>query len=180
MEIRRYRGREDARGVARVNAVAWREAYGGIVPAALLADLDPSPTGDALDRWHSALAANERGVFLAIDDTGGHVPGEGGVIGFADVRWGEAGTKPFVGENGAGLKSIYVDPERQGEGVGSALLDRGVEALPDRIDVLRLEVLAANDGARGFYEAHGFERTGDATHDIDGQSYPTAVYSRAV
>ena len=175
MDIRRYEGREDARGVARVNALAWRAAYDDLLPDDVLdaIDPDPNPDGETVDRFHAALSANRRGAFLAVDDAGA-------VRGYADIRWGDAGTKAFVGAGEADLKAIYVDPECWGEGVGTALLARALDAVPDSVGTLRLEMLEGNGVGRRFYEARGFERTGTASHDVGGESYPTAVYSRDV
>ncbi|ESP87761.1 GNAT family N-acetyltransferase [Candidatus Halobonum tyrrellensis] len=178
MDVRRYEGRADARGIARVNALAWRDAYEGLVPAAVLDRLDPDPDEEAVDGWHEGLAANRRGVFVAVERRDGS--DDETVRGYADVRWGDAGTKAFVGEGEADLKAVYVDPDWWGEGVGTALLERVLDALPDSVDTLRLEMLEGNEVGRRFYEARGFERTGTASHDIGGESHPTVVYSRAV
>ena len=173
MDIRRYEGREGARGIARVNALAWRAAYDDLLPDDVLDVVDSDPDGETVDRFHAAVSANRRGVFVAVDD-------EGVIRGYADIRWGDAGTKAFVGEGEADLKAIYVDPDYWGEGVGTALLERALDALPDAVETLRLEMLEGNGVGRRFYEARGFERTETASHDIGGESYPTAVYSRDV
>ena len=170
MEIRRYGDRKDARGVARVQALAWRAAYDGLLPDELLDVQNPDPDDDSLETWHEGLAANRRGVLVAVDDGGT-------VRGFADVRWGDAGTKAFVGPSEADLKAIYVDPAHWGEGIGTTLLEHALDSLPNSIGVLRLEMLEGNEGGRRFYEARGFERTGTTSHDIAGESYPTVVYS---
>ena len=172
MEIRQYEGREDARGGARTHALAWRAAYDGLLPDDVLDAQEPSSDERAVERWHGRLAANRRGTFVAVAD--------GTVRGFADVRWGDAGTKDFVGEGEADLKAIYVDPDYWGEGVGTALVERALDALPDSVEALRLEVLEGNAVGRRFYEARGFERTGTASHEVGDESYPTAVYSRPV
>ena len=172
MEIRRYEDREDARGVARAQALAWRVAYDDLLPDELLDAQNPDPDDDAVEGWHDGLVANRRGVFIAVDDGGT-------VRGFADVRWGDAGTKAFVGPSEADLKSIYVDPNHWGAGIGTALLERAFDSLPDSIGTLRLEMLEGNEVGRRFYEARGFERTGTASHDIAGESHSTVVYSRA-
>ncbi len=49
---------------------------------------------------------------------------------------------------------LYVHPEHQGLGIGSRLLGE-IEALVEG-DELWLEVVAGNEQAVGFYEAHGF------------------------
>lgn len=170
MKIRRYEDREDARGVARVQALAWRAAYADLLPDELIETQNPNPNDDALEEWHDFLIANRRGVLVAVADCGT-------VRGFADVRWGDAETKAFVGPDEADLKAIYVDPAHWGEGIGTALLERALDALPALTETLRLEMLAGNEVGRRFYEARQFERTGETSHEIGGESYPTVLYS---
>jgi GNAT superfamily N-acetyltransferase len=65
---------------------------------------------------------------------------EGGVVGFAglEVGW---------------LNHLYVDPSRQGHGIGTDLLDHA-KALQPR--GLQLWVFQRNAGARRLYERNGF------------------------
>jgi GNAT superfamily N-acetyltransferase len=51
------------------------------------------------------------------------------------------------------LDHLYVDPDRQGEGIGTALLAHAKDRRPDG---LRLWTFQQNEGARRFYERHGF------------------------
>ena len=57
------------------------------------------------------------------------------------------------------------------------MLSAGLDALPDSVERLRLEVLADNDRARRFYETRGFERTDSRTVELAGEHYPAAVYT---
>jgi len=55
------------------------------------------------------------------------------------------------------VENIHVDPDHHGEGVGAALLAAAEAALADRgVDVVSLEVMAANDRAREFYDREGY------------------------
>src|ERR1700744_1736276 len=59
------------------------------------------------------------------------------------------------------VKGLAVDPARQGEGIGGALLDAGIErARTEGRRKLTLRVLGRNDGARRLYESRGFEIEG--------------------
>ena len=51
------------------------------------------------------------------------------------------------------VEHLYVRPEAQREGIGSALLDAAKAWRPDG---LRLWVFERNSGARAFYARHGF------------------------
>jgi len=81
-------------------------------------------------RWNLDDAA-EREVWIAEDDLG--------TAGFAVIKadW---------------LDSLYVGPDRQGSGVGSALLDLVKSLRPGGFG---LWVFASNEPARGFYHRHG-------------------------
>jgi len=203
VEIRPVGSLAEYRGAMAVNAAAWGDAYADVLPDAVLAELGVPDDGALRERYEAATGPG--GCFLvAVDDAavgedqrgdasgGDHDDGraadEGseapttaaaGVIGFAAFVWAPGGTKSFVGDDDVGLRAIYVHPERQGEGVGSALLAEGVERVPDRERVV-LETFAANDDARAFYEARGFERVGASSYEIEGESYETAVYARSL
>lgn len=169
MEIRHIEGREDVCGLVRVHGLAWREAYDGLLPADVLEAQPVDPSEAEVDRWVEGIEENREGVLVAVLD--------GAVRGFVDIRWGDAETKPFVGEGEADLKAIYVEPEYWGEGVGTELLERGLDLLPGPVGTVRLDVFAANESARGFYESRGFERTGRDEHEIGADTYPVAIYT---
>lgn len=55
------------------------------------------------------------------------------------------------------IENLYVVPDVRGEGIGTALLGVAESRLAERgCDVVALEVLARNDGARRFYEREGY------------------------
>lgn len=99
------------------------------------------------------------------------------VAGFAQFVWAPMETDPFVGPGECLLHSLYVDPDHWGVGLGTALVDAGRARLPTELTALRLAVLKRNDAGIGFYEAYGFERTGETVVDVAGGSYPSYVYS---
>lgn len=63
---------------------------------------------------------------------------------------------------------LYVLPEAQGHGLGTALLDAVEAAAPSGVVGLRLSHLEGNDRARGFYEHLGFVATGEREPDTIG------------
>lgn len=71
----------------------------------------------------------------------------------------------FLSLLGDEVGAIFVAPERQGRGVGRALMDhaRGLRGH------LWVEVFEANETGRAFYGAHGFEVVGKHVHDETGQ-----------
>jgi GNAT superfamily N-acetyltransferase len=59
----------------------------------------------------------------------------------------------FLSLHGSTVEQLYVEPGRQNQGVGIALLDQAKALSPERLE---LWVFQANEGARRFYERHGF------------------------
>ncbi|MEA2453507.1 MAG: hypothetical protein QOG04_2217 [Actinomycetota bacterium] len=60
----------------------------------------------------------------------------------------------FFSLDGESLEQMYVHPDHQGIEVGTALLERARQLSPTR---LQLYTFARNEGARRFYERHGFK-----------------------
>ncbi|MFC6973626.1 GNAT family N-acetyltransferase [Halomicroarcula sp. GCM10025709] len=55
------------------------------------------------------------------------------------------------------VENLYVVPSARDDGIGSALLTAAEDALAAAgVDVISLEAMADNDGARRFYHAHGY------------------------
>jgi GNAT superfamily N-acetyltransferase len=85
---------------------------------------------------------------------------------------GMAGTGP--GDGWLILWKLYVLPEEQGHGAGTALLDRVIreaEAAGER--AVRLEHLAGNTSAEAFYRARGFLEIG---REPDADGGPDSVW----
>jgi ribosomal protein S18 acetylase RimI-like enzyme len=132
----------DADTVRRVAEAAWYDAHADIAGEAAVADF--------LAEYYQPAELRERfrdggsTTFVAVDDD---------LVGYATA---------VPGEDAYSLGAIYVHPDRQGEGVGSRLLDRvEAHARGEGYDTLRLVVMRDNDAARGFYEAHSFEHVRD-------------------
>lgn len=169
MEIRHPEAVADARALVRINALAWREAYDGILPDEALARMETDPSDDRVRRAFERLRDDRDGILVAEDH-------DGIVRGYSHFRWGED-TKVFVGGNEAGLEEIYVEPDYWGEGIGTTLLERGLALLPGSIERVRLEMLDGNEVGRRFYLSHGFDRTGESEYEIGGETYPTSIYT---
>jgi GNAT superfamily N-acetyltransferase len=168
MNVRHLRDRDDVRAVQRVNRAAWQAAYDDFLPDEVLdrGELSEEDVADYFDR-----VRDDRDWFLVAEH-------EGEVVGYAYVRWAE--TKAFVGRDEAGLKEIYGHPDHWGEGVGSRLLERAVELVPENATALKLEAFAENEVGARFYEARGFERVGSREVEIAGESYESTIWARAL
>src|SRR5580700_8434834 len=126
----------DADAMAGVFVAAWRQAYPGVVPDAVLAALDHDRTA----RWLAGLIdgrpeGNTAGqTDVAVRD--------GQVIGF--VRYGTR-----TGEPGGYVFGLYVHPARAGHGTGRSLLSHAEQRLREQgSDTVSLHVFEANERAR--------------------------------
>jgi GNAT superfamily N-acetyltransferase len=71
------------------------------------------------------------------------------------------------------LEHLYVRPADQGKGVGGTLLARAKEQRPHG---LRLWVFQRNEGARRFYERHGFALACVTDGTANAEREPDALY----
>jgi ribosomal protein S18 acetylase RimI-like enzyme len=143
--IRRAR-LEDAPAIARVWFDAWQTTYRGLVPEEVLASLSLE---QRTEYWRSRLE-HERAT-LVTGDVDGYCR--------ALPASRDPGSEPRTSE----IASLYVHPDRQRRGLGSALLEATLADLP--CDAVTLWVFAANAAARAFYAAHGF--TPDGREQLD-------------
>ena len=149
MEIRRATA-DDAQCLAKVHVEAWRSAYKGIVPDSHLAKLDVSRQTERFRKWLSEPSGE---TYVAEQDSeiAGYITL--GSCSDADVDKGD------IGE----IWGIYIDPKHWRKGIGRLLCRKGEEVLRSLgYTVVVLRVFEANDQARGFYEAMGFEADGSA------------------
>lgn len=70
---------------------------------------------------------------------------------------------------------LYVRPEAQGTGVGGALMDALLEALPPDRDAVTIEYLDGNDRAAAFYAPKGFAVTGRSPDETAG--FPDQIWA---
>lgn len=154
---------EDAAGIARVNGDAWRAAYRGIFPDAVLEARGREP--DAVERRRRWMATPGTAAFVA------EVEGE--VVGFA---FAGAPREPVPGFD-AELHALYVHPGRQGQGLGRRLLfaaAAAVEATGRRSWFLW--TLRDNRPTRDFYESLGGRVVADRTALVEGIPVAEVAY----
>jgi len=79
----------------------------------------------------------------------------------------------FLGLKDDVVTHLYVEPRSQSRGIGSALLDHAKSLRSDRLE---LWVFQKNEGARRFYERHGFvlARLTDGADNMENE--PDALY----
>lgn len=150
---------EDAEAVRDVAEAAWWAAYGGF--------LDPATVRRAVASWYDpdVLArACEAGEDLRV--VVAEVQGEDGADGprIAGFASGERTWADTVE-----VHSLYVHPDRWGEGVGSALLDDLTAWARERgADYLLCSVFAENVVGLQFFEERGFERLDAGETEVFG------------
>ncbi len=141
---------DDAPGVAAVHVQAWREAYVGIIPQAVLDRRDQTVS---VERWAGILGDAQGGSWVAVD-------AEQGIVGWATSGPSRDDDAP----TGLELYGLYVLKACYDRGVGWRLL----EAAIGTTEPASLWVLKANERARAFYARQGFSADG-AEKDVDFQ-----------
>jgi len=170
----------DSEQLAGVHTRSWQVAYRGQLPDALLDGLDPR---DRTATWRQRLASDGEAVTLtAVDDRSQRIIGfitvgpqrrvtEGATPVLDDGRDGRDGRDrraDATGQQGplerrwqAEVYAIYVDPPWWGHGIGTALLDAGVDRLrTEGFEHATLWVLGSNERTHRFYGHHGWIRDG--------------------
>ena len=137
MEIRSFED-ADAEEVARIRA-------------ATITQLTEFYDRAALETWAGSItaedfkrSASEYHRFVAVED--------GKILGYGDWK---PGSNEFAG--------IYIDPDAQGRGAGSALFER-IEQDARTAGAPRLWANATKN-AQGFYERHGFMEEGEGYYE---------------
>ncbi len=145
----------DVESIVDIAEDAWYAAYGGL--------LDPPVIAEAVSEYYDR-ALVEAGIDH--DAIAFYVAElQGSVVGFASAE------RTWADE--IELHTLYVHPDRWGEGIGSALVDRVVSwAREEGVDRIACGVLADNVVGVGFFEAVGFARGRETEAEIAGQIHP--------
>ena len=138
----------DAEAIASVHASAWRTAF-TFLPSRFL---EAMTAGAVLAKWEADLVLPTTSMFVAIS--------EGDVIGFLQVR--------ADGDEGE-VMSLYVDPLRWRQRVGSTLLDFGEAWLVSQgVDSAALWTARESPQSRSFYEDRGWVASGGEQTQVLG------------
>lgn len=152
---------DDAPAIAAVQVRAWRESYADLLPAEVLAALDPDQLaegwrqslGKPLDARQRVLVALERNLVTGYALTGPSADPDADNIADGEIT------------------DLTVDPHQRGKGHGSRLLQACVDTLrADRFIRARSWLASTDDGTRAFFtetgwDADGAHRTLDLTGD---------------
>jgi ribosomal protein S18 acetylase RimI-like enzyme len=117
--------------------------------------LGPFGATDWRDRKVAAIAEDCRlqpdGVFVAEDDAGQ-------IVGYVTTRLNRASSVGWI-------PNLAVDPGRQSQGLGRALLERALEFFQERgMEIARIETLEQNSVGQKLYPRLGFVEVGRQIH----------------
>ena len=157
----RHAGPADAEALAQVHVQAWREAYVGQLPVAVLQGLDPAKRAAM---WRDAMGQTAQ-VQLAIQN--------GNIVGFGASRPQSDAALPFAGE----ISAIYVLRCAQRLGIGRRLMAAMAQDLLARsLPSASLWVMETNAPARRFYAELGGVEVARQARAREGHSAVSVAY----
>ena len=148
----------DADGIRNVALQSLRASYDHV--------LDDGEIDAAVENWYGGDALDaelaEEGMVYVVAVAGDEV------VGFS---------QNLVADGTGTVLWLHVDPDDREQNVGSTLLNHTQATLSERgVDRIAAEVLAANERGCEFYEANGFEKTGERETTIGEETYVENVY----
>ncbi|MGZ4484192.1 MAG: N-acetyltransferase family protein [Nocardioidaceae bacterium] len=148
---------DDAPGIAGVQVRAWRQEYDGVLPAELLAQMDPA---DFAGAWSASLGAPKDArnrVLVALE--------RARIRGFAVTSPAADPDSDPVSEGE--IVELTVDPDATGQGHGSRLVQACADTLrADRFTHAVVWLNAADDARRAFLTEAGWAPDG-AHRELD-------------
>jgi ribosomal protein S18 acetylase RimI-like enzyme len=159
----------DARSIAPIHVASWQAAYRGLMPDAILDNLDVEKRAAF---WQTHLASQPLGTFVA------ELNQE--IIGFCDLipsRDKDSNSKVI-----AEIAAIYVHPDHWRQGAGRELCCRALAtARRANFIAVTLWILESNIAAQKFYQTMGFNCDGAtksepmANHEIHEVCFRTSL-----
>ncbi len=163
---------EDARAIAALHVAAWRAAYRGLMPDALLEALS---VDERARSRAEALARPQPGVSTWVLEGG-----EGGeLLGFAVT--GPVRDDDLDPARAGEVRAIYLAPDQVGRGHGRALMTHVLDDLrAGGFAEVVLWVLEGNERAERFYARAGFSPGKREVKHVSGFALPHARWTRAI
>ncbi|KQL52307.1 GNAT family acetyltransferase [Heyndrickxia shackletonii] len=144
---------EDIPHVQNVAKVSWNATYKGIIPIHVQEKFLKYAYNDEM------MQRRYERSFIFVAEV------EGKVIGFANFS-------PLKENGEAELGAIYLYPEYQGEGIGTALLNEGIKYL-EGVKEIYINVEKDNIIGKNFYHAKGFEVVSEFVDHFEGYDLKT-------
>ncbi|MDQ0160233.1 GNAT family N-acetyltransferase [Alkalibacillus salilacus] len=127
----------DFQSVREVAQASWHDTYDGILPR----HVQDAFLIEAYNDYNMQQRLMRGGFWVAED--------ENGIIGFSNFT-------PVNEQGDADLVAIYMHPDHIGQGIGSMLLQTGIQQLMS-LRYLYVDVEKENEVGMRFYEAKGFK-----------------------
>ncbi len=146
---------EDIKQIQSIAKKSWNVTYEGIIPETIQNNFLLMAYSDEMMKHrlnHSFMYVAETDSELA------------GFVNFTPVD--EKGLSE--------LSAIYLDPDLQNRGIGTALLNEGIHNI-DGLKEIRLEVEKENKIGMSFYKAKGFDVVEEYDEDFDGHKLKTVI-----
>lgn len=146
---------EDIKQIQSIAKKSWNTTYKGIIP-------------EAIQNNFLAMAYSDEMMHQRLDHSFMYVAdADSKLAGFANFT--------SVDENGLSeLSAIYLDPDCQNKGIGTALLNKGIHNI-EGLKEIRLEVEKENKIGMQFYKSKGFEVVEEYDEDFDGHLLKTVT-----
>jgi len=144
---------EDTKQVQDVAKKSWNATYEGIIPNSIQEKFLKGAYSDEMMEWR---LSNSLMLVAEVENK---------IAGFANFS-------PVNEQGQSELSAIYLYPEYQGHGIGSALLDKGITMLRNLKEV-HLDVEKDNTIGTNFYKAKGFKVMDEYDDNFDGHILKT-------
>ena len=157
----------DVAALSLVGSATFLETFAGLLDGPAI--IAHCMTRHGAEYYRAALGSGCR-AFLA-EAIPGRAPVGFALVGDPDL--------PVAEDGDLELKRIYLLSRYQGGGIGSALMQKALEAAASYRRLL-LGVFAGNEQAQAFYEGKGFEPVGKRAFDVGGVPYEDTIYAKMI
>lgn len=140
--------KEDIQQVQQVSKASWNYTYEGIIPFEIQESFLKFAYNDEM------MQRRLENSFIWIAEVNGKI------VGFANFS-------PVKEDGETELTAIYLNPEYQGKGIGTALLNEGIINLEDAKEIF-INVEKDNSIGTTFYKAKGFKVVSEFDDDFNG------------
>jgi ribosomal protein S18 acetylase RimI-like enzyme len=144
--------KDDILAVQQIAKVSWHDTYEGIIPLEIQESFLKSAYSDDM------MLRRLEGSFMFVAEV------SNGIVGFANYS-------PVREDGKVELGAIYIHPEYQGKGIGSSLLQTGIDL--EGVKEIFINVEKENKIGMTFYKAKGFEIFSEFDDVFDGHTLKT-------
>ena len=144
---------KDIPQVQQIAKTSWNSTYQGIIPLEIQESFLKAAYNDEM------MQSRLDNSFIWVSETNGKI------IGFANFS-------PIKEDGKTELVAIYLNPEYQSKGIGTALLNEGIKKI-EGVNEIFINVEKDNAIGTTFYKAKGFKVVSEFDDDFDGHTLKT-------